>query len=83
MSLKEARPRDLLERMERDSSLSLDLDVSLGTISPPGCDIDPDFFGDRCLREKKGAHAGDKPFEEESFGVEGVLVDMISRDMGV
>jgi len=86
ISLKPARPRDRLERTERDSSLSLvDLDVSFGTANPPGCDLDSRLLGDSsfCFREKDEAQAGNNPFERESFGVDGVSVDIMRRDMGV
>lgn len=89
MSLKPARPRDRLDRLdrtERDSSLSLlDRDVSLGTTSPPGWDLDSRLFGDSdfCFRERDKAHAGIKPFDGESSGVDGVSVGMMRRDMGV
>jgi hypothetical protein len=86
ISLKPARPRDRLERTECDSSLSLvDLDVSFGTANPPGCDLDSRLLGDSsfCFREKDEAQAGNNPFERESFGVDGVSVDIMRRDMGV
>jgi hypothetical protein len=86
ISLKPARPRDRLERTERDSSLSLvDLDVSFGTTSPPGCDRDARLLGDSdfCFRERESAHAGIRFFDGESCGVDGVSVDMMRRDMGV
>jgi hypothetical protein len=86
ISLKPARPRDRLERKERDSSLSLvDLDVSFGTTNPPGCDVDSRLLDDSsfCFREKGKAQADIFPFEGEICGVDGISVDIMRRDMGI
>jgi len=86
ISLNEGRPRDLLERVERDSSLSpVDLDVSSGTRSPPGCDVDVDLLGDfdsGLFLIKESAHAGVK-VPDDSFDIDGGLVAMRRKDMSV
>jgi hypothetical protein len=72
------RPReevDRIERIERDSSLSLDLDVGLGTSKPPGLEIMSSCAGDLLFLRFHGVHEGDSPRDE------GVFEDIMRSDI--
>lgn len=61
---------DRTERNERDSSLSIDPDVGLGTSKLPGLDFISSGAGDfdLLLLRVHGAHEGDSPRDEGAFG---------------
>jgi hypothetical protein len=76
------RPRDAFDPTERDSSLSLDLDVKVfGTSRLPESDLERGFSSVRgllCLDQ--GRHEGDNPLEDVGVSVGIRMSDIDGRE---